>query len=297
MKKIFYAFNFFVFSTINAQPILQDASLLPSTSYSYTVRVNTGFTNPIDMNNDVIWDFTSLNSISPGPIAIIDPSTSTFGSNFPTSNFAYQIANMYSYFEVNSSEMIELSHTMTSIGNMYDFSADGKKILQFPFNYGGTFSDTYISNSISYPVDVAYAGFGTLHLPNGFSYSNVALITETSPLTNVYRWYTTNPFMSVAIYRQVDDVFVWIEQDPGASISEYSSTEMNVFPNPVNDKLTIEMVNEVELNQLEIYSVNGKLIKTVEPNFQNGSMNISTNDLEKGSYVLVVGNNRVKFVK
>jgi len=297
MKKLFLGMTSLVFSGVNAQPILQDVSLLPSTSYTYTVRVNTGFNGTIDLNSDIIWDFTALSSITPGPISIIDPGTSLYGSNFPTSNFAYQIANMYSYFEVNSTQMIEFSHTMTSPGNMYDFSADGKQILQFPFNYGGTFADNYTSNSTSYPVEVSYAGYGTLNLPNGYSYSNVALITEISPLTNIYRWYTTNPFMSVAIYREVDHVFVWIEQDPGLAISENSSTKMNVFPNPVNEILTIETSNEVELTQLEIYSINGKLIKTVESSFQNGSMNLSTSELEKGAYVLVMGNERIKFVK
>jgi hypothetical protein len=48
---------------------------------------------------------------------------------------------------------------------------------------------------------------------------------------------------------------------------------------------------------LRIFSINGKLIKTIEPSFQNGSMNLSTSDLEKGSYVLVIGSERVKFIK
>ncbi len=90
---------------------------------------------------------------------------------------------------------------------------------------------------------------------------------------------------------------VWIEADPSLSIKENETSSLHVFPNPVNDILTIERSSEADLAQIEIFSINGKLIKTIEPSFQNGSMNLSTSDLEKGSYVLVIGSERVKFIK
>jgi hypothetical protein len=146
-------------------------------------------------------------------------------------------------------------------------------------------------------VEVTYAGYGTLILPGGLTFENVVLISEMSNLTNEYRWYTTDPLMSIVIFREQDGVLVWIEADPGLSIKENETSSLHVFPNPVNDYLTIHISNETSLETIEIYTINGKLIKTVEPRFQNSSMNLSTRDLEKGSYVLVVGNERVKFIK
>ena len=251
MKKIVFALSFVSFIQLNAQPIIENATLLPNSSYNYNVRVNQGFSSPITLNSDVIWDFTSLTSISPGAISIIDAPASIYGSYFSSANYAYLIANMYSYFEVNSTEMVELAHTITNMGSMYDFNANGKKILQFPFNYGGTFTDDFISNSTTYSVDVAYAAYGTLNLPNGYSYDNVALITETSDLTTIYRWYTMNPFMSVAIYRESDHVFVWIEQDMNLGLDEKSALNVSIFPNPMEDKITFQVATETVIDVIE----------------------------------------------
>ncbi len=297
MKKIVFALSFVSFIQLNAQPIIENANLLPNSSYNYNVRVNQGFSSPITLNSDVIWDFTSLTSISPGAISIIDAPASIYGSYFSSANYAYLIANMYSYFEVNSTEMVELAHTITNMGSIYDFNANGKKILQFPFNYGGTFTDDFISNSTTYSVDVAYAAYGTLNLPNGYSYDNVALITETSDLTTIYRWYTMNPFMSVAIYRESDHVFVWIEQDMNLGLDEKSALNVSIFPNPMEDKITFQVATETVIDVIEIYSSEGKLIESIQPNFVEGRMTINTDKFENGTYLVKVGNETFQLVK
>jgi hypothetical protein len=204
---------------------------------------------------------------------------------------------MYSYLEITPTEMLEHAETITSMGDPYDYSLGSKKILQFPFSYGNSFTDSYATSSMLHDVEVTYAGYGTLILPGGLTFENVVLVSEMSNLTNEYRWYTTDPLMSIVIFREQDGVLVWIEADPSLSIKENETSSLHVFPNPVNDILTIERSSEADLAQIEIYSINGKLIKTIEPSFQNGSMNLSTSDLEKGSYVLVIGSERVKFIK
>jgi hypothetical protein len=71
--------------------------------------------------------------------------------------------------------------------------------------------------------------------------------------------------------------------------------EFSLYPNPVTSILTL---SGVELEKAEIYSVNGKLVRTISLNAIN---NIDVSDLEKGAYILkVTSNNKVgvtRFIK
>ncbi|MDB4088143.1 T9SS type A sorting domain-containing protein [Flavobacteriales bacterium] len=76
---------------------------------------------------------------------------------------------------------------------------------------------------------------------------------------------------------------------------EENSLEFSLYPNPVTTIFTLSGVN---LEKAEIYSVNGKLIKTISLNVIN---NIDVSDLESGAYILrVTSNNKVgitRFIK
>ncbi len=297
MKKILFSLALIPSAFAIAQPVIVNGDNIATTSYTYPAHATLDYVGPILTGANQTWDFSTETGLGMGNVSVFDPSTTPMGVDFPNSNFGFFIANMYSYMQITPTEMIENAETINSIGDTYDYSIDGKKILQFPFSFGNSFIDSYTTPSNTFAVEVTYTGYGTLILPGGLTFQNVVQVSEISPLTNEYRWYTTDPLMSILIFREQDGILVWIEQDPGLSVSENSSTEMHVYPNPVNDVLIIETSNNYDLNPIELYTINGKLIKTVEPSFQNGSMNLSTSELEKGAYVLVIGNERIKFVK
>jgi len=297
MKKLFYSLALISSSLASAQPVIVNGDNIATTSYSYPVKVNLGYSGSVAVGANQTWDFSAETGVSAGAITIYDPATTPLGSNFLNSNFGFLVVNMYSYLQITPTEMLEHAETITSLGDPYDYSLGSKKILQFPFSYGNSFTDSYATSSMLHDVEVTYAGYGTLILPGGLTFENVVLVSEISNLTNEYRWYTTDPLMSIVIFREQDGVLVWIEADPSLSIKDNKTSSIHVFPNPVNDILTIERSSESKSAQLEIYSISGKLIKTIEPSFQNGSMNLSTSELKKGSYVLVMGNERVKFIK
>ena len=68
-----------------------------------------------------------------------------------------------------------------------------------------------------------------------------------------------------------------------------------LFPNPVNSTFTLSGLN---LEKVEIYSINGKLIRSISLNTINS---VDVSDLEKGAYILkVTSNNKVgitRFIK
>lgn len=65
------------------------------------------------------------------------------------------------------------------------------------------------------------------------------------------------------------------------SVSEIIEEQLKIYPNPVSNILTIKSeINPID--KVEIYSVLGKKIKTIDSDFEN----INTGDLSKGIYLL-----------
>ncbi|WBV59792.1 T9SS type A sorting domain-containing protein [Chryseobacterium camelliae] len=81
------------------------------------------------------------------------------------------------------------------------------------------------------------------------------------------------------------------------STSEVSKVSAKVYPNPVSDLLNIESKNTIE--SIEIYDINGKLIKTISQKSSSASVRLS--DLAPGTYFAKVNdhktNQTIKFIK
>lgn len=83
-----------------------------------------------------------------------------------------------------------------------------------------------------------------------------------------------------------------------AGINQMNLNELKVYPNPSNGLFTVEYSNEIE--KVEIYTVDGKLVATVAGN--NGSkVLINASDWNSGNYLLMITSNGVsipqRFVK
>jgi len=81
------------------------------------------------------------------------------------------------------------------------------------------------------------------------------------------------------------------------STSEISKISAKIYPNPVSDFLNIEGKNAIEF--VEIYDINGKLIKTVSP--KNETVSVKLSELAPGTYFAKVKdhttNQTIKFIK
>jgi hypothetical protein len=60
----------------------------------------------------------------------------------------------------------------------------------------------------------------------------------------------------------------------------------NIFPNPVNDKLTVEFISPEESCSFVIMDVQGRQLKTIEKNEALGFLSIDVSELETGTYIL-----------
>jgi hypothetical protein len=70
---------------------------------------------------------------------------------------------------------------------------------------------------------------------------------------------------------------------------------MIVYPNPIEDILFVEGLNETDI-QVQIYSLLGKPI-TVVSNYNDGKLKIDLAELPKGIYILKLSTNNTNSTK
>ncbi|WP_374331056.1 T9SS type A sorting domain-containing protein [Soonwooa sp.] len=66
------------------------------------------------------------------------------------------------------------------------------------------------------------------------------------------------------------------------AVKDVAQTKVTIYPNPTSDFINIKLEEKENLNQLEIFDLSGKLIKT----YENPTKSISVKDLSKGSYLI-----------
>lgn len=100
---------------------------------------------------------------------------------------------------------------------------------------------------------------------------------------------STNPYSLSTITKLYFD----IETSVGASISP-QSTQLAVFPNPVNSELTVHNIPE-GTSLVYIYRIDGELMFCVQVSSEKEIINVS--NLQSGLYLLIAKGRNAKFIK
>ncbi|MCH2228727.1 MAG: T9SS type A sorting domain-containing protein [Crocinitomicaceae bacterium] len=94
------------------------------------------------------------------------------------------------------------------------------------------------------------------------------------------------------IYDTTGTMFTAVDQCPNCdydvSLYELNESPLNVFPNPFNDELTINGLNENDILFIDLYQIDGRYLSLVEIE-NNRSVNLS--QISKGEYILKVNLN------
>lgn len=244
------------------------------------------------------WDFSNVSFSSLGSLEVVDPSTSTFGPEFPTANWAFEVGTWTSYFEITGQEMNNLALNITGLGSAGDYSANPRKILEFPFSFGNSFNDTYSENGGSQNLIVTYDAYGTLIMPDNYTYTNVVRTSELEENGDILtRYYILEPFMNIATHFTSNDIFVWIKVTLPNSIEENKTNELTIFPNPVDNQLNIHQTFE-NSEDISICNLNGNVLLKVKPEFStNGITSIDVSNLKSGCYFVKQGPSTIPFLK
>lgn len=70
------------------------------------------------------------------------------------------------------------------------------------------------------------------------------------------------------------------------NVDEFAVTDVRMYPNPAKDKLTIETMADVRIKNIEIYSVDGRLVHTRNLTVPTNNLTINVSDFASGFYLL-----------
>lgn len=249
-----------------------------------TIGVNAG--NP---GENQTWNFSNLISLPDTATEwILDPSTTTNGNLFPTSNLVVKVSNgQFTYINKTIDENNIVGFIDTTSAFPATLYPNPMLIAKRPLNYGIIVTDTFtLSGSpalgvITFDPDA----YGTLILPNG-TYNNVLRVK----ISQVHPWFT------YVIYVWFDGItksaILKIDNQPNVEyllsetvlgITEIKKQKtFNFFPNPTSNQFSFESENQGELS---IRNLNGKVISKTF--IRDKQTNISTANFTPGVYFIV----------
>ncbi len=95
----------------------------------------------------------------------------------------------------------------------------------------------------------------------------------------------------------ISDAFSWFKTDGVILLNpEVSQSEFAVYPNPVNQKLTIKLAEAITLHNFQLYDTNGRMIlnKSIS---QTGTVQIDLQNMVSGLYILSAETSKGRITK
>ncbi len=86
----------------------------------------------------------------------------------------------------------------------------------------------------------------------------------------------------ISIVEQEDDVV--------AANENFNNFELSVYPNPAYAHINISFNETINEAELQLINSSGKVLKTINKNQFNNSIQFSVNELESGIYFLIISN-------
>ncbi len=326
MKAMKYFFSasiiFFMISVASGQIILteSDAPVIGDTIYEITDTSINGNFYSMPEGENVIWDFSSLNTSYIDTIIYVNPSEVDINNDFPTANLA-SVNNDTNFFYGNSDNF-------SWAGKFYDGIVVKPEqpflYFIFPFTYGNTLCDT-LNLTVTVPYDTTVNGlhvdsarfsltniendtaiaYGTVKLP-GEIYENAIMIKRTSNKHEVTSAHTTFGWVDVkdTTYTEIsynafingyhgfiidlkmnDDGSVKSARYKFTNITDYKALPTNkisIYPVPAKNKINVNSPGIIQ--KIYVSDIYGKLLIEKEVNDSKIMLDISS--FYKGVYIL-----------
>ncbi len=243
--------------------------------------------------NNIIWDYSGLKYNGKTLTShMLNPANIDKSNEIPQANTIIEEFGNYFYFNVENNIMEQYGAVSCNTITKYD-----KPFLKlkFPFTYGdkatGDYSGIQLSNNSQVPVKGTYEvesdGYGTLILPGNITIDNVLRVKQTRTIDygnnsenlteTTYRWYSSNvryPLLVIIKYKTSQKEYISqtaVYAHAGEQLKSATSIppvnadlDLQVFPNPYNDKLTINYaIQKSGKVKIELYDNEGKLINTI----------------------------------
>jgi hypothetical protein len=280
---------------LNAQPTITNGSGIVTSGNSFPCKFAT-IADIGSIGANQTWDFSQQIFSNLGSCDIVDVSTTYFATDFPTANWSFTVGPWTSYFEITPSEMNNQALNISSTSGAGDYRDNPRKVLQFPFDFLDSYVDTYMEGGSSNDLTVTYEGYGTLIMPDGFTYTNVVRVREEESNGVVLtKFYTVQPLMNIAMHFSSNTVLSWVQTPVNLGIEEMQEGRISVYPNPANDLITLTL-SESSSGTLTVYAADGRKLLTQEIN-DSSAETIDMSSFAEGLYYIHFGSLVTSFVK
>jgi len=268
----------------------------------------------------VTWDYSGAMGVLDTEIKSVSVTDATMhpdASLYSGAEIAIEIPGFLTSFNVSSASNYKSKGFLFSEGaNTYKikFNTDDEQLLLYPNALGDSWTD-----AVSGEVESGFGDFPCSGIANSsFDGTGTLVLNSTTTLNNVFRYkikdslVATIPLLGEATVERTQyeyylyptsrlPLFVHstieitgafnittglvlsaYEPDNYMSVSTNELTGVSVYPNPATDVLNFNGLTEDAT--IQIYALNGQLIKTVE--LVLGTSNVSVDELTAGTYIV-----------
>lgn len=287
------------------------SGLLANTIYAYRVRTNCG-------SDYSVWSDIEYFNTTYSPANILyntsfeTPRIKLIGWNIPNQSFVvgqgdwstgvfglgplvqdgnYSIYSVSSNFATSNNYLFSRAINLTS-GVNYTINFYVSNNVQNG-STGTTSYELRVGNAPTTAAQTTVVGSET-----GFNSAPFVLKTFSFTPTSTGNYYfslvNNSPLNATGQHAVIVDNFSIF--DP-LSTNEFNKNGFSIYPNPVGEYLKIQNNLNTKINSIEIYDLNGKLIKQVNSNLEN----INVSDISSGNYIVNInseaGNKVLKLIK
>lgn len=319
MKKTLLGISILSVLGLNAQTFTQATEPAIGDNMTMYVRDSFATSYATTTGSGVTWDYGSTTGYAGATklISVIDPSTSTYASDFTGSTKAIEIPGFITSFNYSSTSSANskgfLYNGDATLGDIVvKLDSDDQKIMDYPFALNSSTSDNISGTAVTGSFGniaitgtsvTTFDGVGTLISAGSTTYSNVKRVKNVIDATgNViilgsvnlirtqYEYYIDGTTLPIFVHSTLDIIVgggapqsatLVLSKDAAAGLTE-NAFEFGMYPNPTKESMTI---SGVENGTAAIIDMSGK---TVVTSAINGNTTIATSDLKAGIYVVKV---------
>jgi hypothetical protein len=277
-----------------AQPTFEYANY-PTGMLNLTIYMvmSQGGLGQLNDGADQTWDISSATLVNVGTVTMSPASSTPYANDYPMANEAIYLESSLgdSEYEYDDLSTTGLEAVATDVPSDPDVYSDPSRVVQFPWSYGQSFSDTYASTDGSGSNTWTYSGYGTL-ITSGGTFDN--LMKATSSDGDILFW-KESPLHPVLMLGSDGTAILY--GDASTAVAEHAAAPaIRLHPVPCGPELTVEGLTAGDWN---ITDITGRTVL----NGRSGSLSrqrIDVSALVPGIYVLNAADGRFapqRFIK
>lgn len=292
-----------------AQPTLTESNSAPIIGESFDLNAYSWDGTEPTIGEDVTWDYTGITEGVLTTTSFVEKEECIAYSSYPDADIALTNDDVnYILYEYTNEGQFYHGFYAGALGVEIIYSNPETQMV-YPMTYGTTNDDSFAgefeSGGLPFvrsgTTNVSAVGYGTLQLPDA-TIENVLLVKMVQDYNDVYAGGTIE--YDVVVYQFLKPgwhypflTFNSIATDGGApaytgsfnssesaTVKTESTIQLSIYPNPVQDILTVQVEKPEDIQSISIYTIDGQLVYS-ENYFVD---HINTSELTTGMYYIQI---------